>query len=52
MEFMKQPNKDFDNYTNWEVAIRVWNISNPSELVKLDTNLKMLLYKSPRYDKK
>ena len=52
MEFMKQPNKDFDNYTNWEVAIRVWNISNPSESVKLDTNLKMSLYKSPRYNKK
>ena len=49
---MKQPNKDFDNYTNWEVAIRVQNISNPSESVKLDINLKMPLYKSPRYGKK
>lgn len=52
MEFMRQPNKDFDNYTNWEVAIRVWNISNPNESVRLDTSLEMPIYKSPRYDKK
>lgn len=52
MRFMEQPNKDFDNYTNWEVAIRVWNISNPTEAFKLDTKLNMPIYKSPRYDKK
>ena len=52
MNFMEKPNEKVEGYTNWQVAIFIWNLSNTNKNVQLDNKLQMPNYHNPRYDKK
>lgn len=51
VKLLKMQNEDYPEYTNWQVAIKVWNRNNAqdNEKKKLETDLKMPNYKSPEY---